>query len=313
MDKPGLPQPRIQIEDDHEGKMARSELYRAAKYAMKLFQMIQEGQELEGWVQSKITKSADYLDSVYHYMEYQMKFGAGAEATSVDDITGEASVVKQESSKDEGTDMKENLNYEQELKSLLEGAIKKLSKEKEKKKADKMEEGWDDMVKAGEKKKAEKGTGKFDVKKTSTGTQYTRKASTFTDGGDDKDVKKAKKKAKAQESTVKSVVRKVVEAKKKAKPDFLDVDKDGDKKEPMKKAVADKKKGAVKESIPANYKTSALKAAASKDRNADEKSGVPANYKTSAIKADLAKKAKVKESSDLTDILKLAGRRPLNG
>ena len=27
----------------------------------------------------------------------------------------------------------------------------------------------------------------------------------------------------------------------KAKPDFLDMDKDGDKKEPMKKAIADKK------------------------------------------------------------------------
>ena len=33
-----------------------------------------------------------------------------------------------------------------------------------------------------------------------------------------------------------------VEEAKKAKPDFLDVDKDGDKKEPMKKALADKKK-----------------------------------------------------------------------
>jgi Protein of unknwon function (DUF3008) len=36
---------------------------------------------------------------------------------------------------------------------------------------------------------------------------------------------------------------------KKAKPDFLDMDKDGDKKEPMKKAVDDKKEAAVKESI----------------------------------------------------------------
>jgi hypothetical protein len=35
----------------------------------------------------------------------------------------------------------------------------------------------------------------------------------------------------------------------KGKPDFLDMDKDGNKKEPMKKALADKKKGAVKESI----------------------------------------------------------------
>ena len=39
-------------------------------------------------------------------------------------------------------------------------------------------------------------------------------------------------------------------AEKKAKPDFLDVDKDGDKKEPMKKAIADKKKtGPVKEAV----------------------------------------------------------------
>jgi hypothetical protein len=34
---------------------------------------------------------------------------------------------------------------------------------------------------------------------------------------------------------------------KKAKPDFLDLDKDGDKKESMKKAAADKKKGGKKE------------------------------------------------------------------
>jgi hypothetical protein len=41
----------------------------------------------------------------------------------------------------------------------------------------------------------------------------------------------------------------VKEASKKAKPDFLDMDKDGNKKEPMKKAVADKKKETVKESV----------------------------------------------------------------
>jgi hypothetical protein len=40
-----------------------------------------------------------------------------------------------------------------------------------------------------------------------------------------------------------------VEEAKKAKPDFLDVDKDGDKKEPMKKAVKDKEKKKVDESI----------------------------------------------------------------
>lgn len=56
-------------------------------------------------------------------------------------------------------------------------------------------EGWDDMKKAVADK--EKGTGKFDKKETKTGTVYTRKSSTFTDGGDDKDVKAAKKKAKS--------------------------------------------------------------------------------------------------------------------
>jgi hypothetical protein len=42
---------------------------------------------------------------------------------------------------------------------------------------------------------------------------------------------------------------KVVAEGKGKKPDFLDMDKDGDRKEPMKKALADKKKGDVKESI----------------------------------------------------------------
>ena len=40
----------------------------------------------------------------------------------------------------------------------------------------------------------------------------------------------------------------IAEKAKATKPDFLDMDKDGDKKEPMKKAVADKKKETVKES-----------------------------------------------------------------
>jgi hypothetical protein len=39
--------------------------------------------------------------------------------------------------------------------------------------------------------------------------------------------------------------KKDTEVKEGSKPDFLDMDKDGDKKEPMKKAVADKKKGAA--------------------------------------------------------------------
>ena len=62
---------------DHEVQMARSDLYKIAKYAIKLHDMLKnvsEAEGLEGWVQSKITKAADYMGSVYHNMDYDSKF-----------------------------------------------------------------------------------------------------------------------------------------------------------------------------------------------------------------------------------------------
>ena len=61
----------------------------------------------------------------------------------------------------------------------------------------KVKEGFPTVADAKARADKEKTTGKFDKKETSTGTQYTRKSSTFSDGGDDKDVKAAKKKAKS--------------------------------------------------------------------------------------------------------------------
>lgn len=57
--------------DDHEAAMARAQLYKLAKYSAKLFNMIEEGEELEGWVQAKITKASDYVSAVYHHLEYE--------------------------------------------------------------------------------------------------------------------------------------------------------------------------------------------------------------------------------------------------
>jgi len=68
------------------------------------------------------------------------------------------------------------------------------------KKDESVEEGFPTVADAKARAEKEKTTGKFDKKQTSTGTQYTRKASTFTDGGDDSDTKKAKKAAKLKES-----------------------------------------------------------------------------------------------------------------
>ena len=56
---------------DDDGWMAKSQLYQTAKYAIELHKMIQDTDILEPWVQSKITKCADYLESIKHYMEYE--------------------------------------------------------------------------------------------------------------------------------------------------------------------------------------------------------------------------------------------------
>lgn len=130
---------------DPEGRMAKSELYRAAKMSMKLFQMIQDGQQLEAWVQAKITKSADYLDSIYHYMEYQAKFGAGASAATVDDITND--LPAQVDEPEEAVEIEESWSYEQKLQALLEAKIKKVKKADEAYDPERMKDG--DMFGAG--------------------------------------------------------------------------------------------------------------------------------------------------------------------
>ena len=76
--------------DDHEAKMARADIFKCAQYSFKLFKMIQEDQELEGWVQAKITKAADYIASVYHYMEYEMKISEYGSAIENSDMYSES-------------------------------------------------------------------------------------------------------------------------------------------------------------------------------------------------------------------------------
>ena len=59
---------------DNEGAMAKADLFKLAKYSYKLFKKINDDDQLEAWVQAKIVKSADYIASVYHYLEYEMEF-----------------------------------------------------------------------------------------------------------------------------------------------------------------------------------------------------------------------------------------------
>ena len=57
---------------DHEVEMARSDLFSAAKNAKQVYELIadlSEEEGLEGWVQEKIIKANDYLNTVREYLE----------------------------------------------------------------------------------------------------------------------------------------------------------------------------------------------------------------------------------------------------
>lgn len=62
----------VEAEKDHEVQMARSDCFKSASYAIAIHKMLKDVSELEGidgWIAAKITKAADYLGSVKHYME----------------------------------------------------------------------------------------------------------------------------------------------------------------------------------------------------------------------------------------------------
>ena len=57
--------------DQSEIDMAGRDLLKAQEYAAKLSEIVQQLPGLDGWVASKITKAADYLSSVFHYLDYE--------------------------------------------------------------------------------------------------------------------------------------------------------------------------------------------------------------------------------------------------
>lgn len=162
----------------------------------------------------------------------------------------------------------------------------------EKKTEEGVEEGFDAGAKPGDKKKTQHG----ELTKTATGVKHERKYGKDADGEDSKE-KKAKKESIDSEA-FKNKFSKMVEAKKGSKPDFLDVDKDGDKKEPMKKAVADKKKGAVKEEMKVGDKKKSSTGGTIEKTKTGVKHTAGKNYGGKASEGE-DKKSKKDESVDV--------------
>ena len=144
----GLADLAYKAEADHEVQMARAELYKIGKYAIKLHEMLKgvsEQDGLEGWLQSKITKAGDYLSSVYHHMDYEQKFEqvqteAKAKPDFLDmDKDGDKKepMKKAVKDKEEKKDKKESTDYKS---GLAEELNKVLSKKKTERSLTKPEE-----------------------------------------------------------------------------------------------------------------------------------------------------------------------------
>ena len=307
---------------DNEGAMAKADLYKLANYSFKLFKQIDGSAQLEGWVQAKITKAADYIASVYHYMEYEMKFTEYGEKLENSDVYSESQkaelVSKLMEAKEKVKELKKKTADKlvkkdipvKEEKSSTGGEIDRSKKgvtkhthnpdrftdephtepksqAKSRSAAEKKGDAAADKAEEKEGKNWEKRFGKGSVTRVKDGKKVDEAAKSPKAKKDyDKDGKvesekdevigsrrkaagldEAKEKEpegtyskKRFETDGQRVARlakekKQAEKKKKeekvdegSKPDFLDMDKDGDKKEPMKKAVADKKKK-VKEAV----------------------------------------------------------------
>lgn len=367
-------------ETDKEGAMAKADLYKLANYSFKLFKKIQDEDQLEAWVQAKITKAADYIASVYHYLEYEMEFseyGAKLENSEMYSESqkaaltnmlmeakakikalkvGQANKAEDKKKVEEGilsggerpcTECGGSGMVYEEPKAVPAHVQSKVEKYKRLTKAthaahkrldannngipddEEVGEGFDDKSKVGDTKKTRTG----ELTKTSTGVIH--KNTSYADDGEaeqksGKGVKshaksqsaaEKKDKAPAQKQSPKSAKtwgmkdsekfdnrdgapakpkkekavdetygQGVYEGKKKAKPDFLDMDKDGNKKETMKKAVADKK---VDEAAPSAGLSKAKKSAVVKDAKAGKDIGKPGkSFDKVAAKAGGGEKGK---------------------
>ena len=69
----------VDIEDkgeyDQEGDMAKGDLNRAADAALELESILSDSDNLPEWVQAKITKALDYLDTARDYMKSELEEG----------------------------------------------------------------------------------------------------------------------------------------------------------------------------------------------------------------------------------------------
>ena len=69
------PQMDMHHSDDHEADMGRRQMFKTANYAVDIYEMMDDNEDYPAWIQSKLTKIADYIGVVKHYLEYDHVMG----------------------------------------------------------------------------------------------------------------------------------------------------------------------------------------------------------------------------------------------
>ena len=60
---------------DYEGYMTKSQLYKIGQYALEIHDMLNDGDNLPEWMQSKVAQMEKDIGSVKHALEYDKKRG----------------------------------------------------------------------------------------------------------------------------------------------------------------------------------------------------------------------------------------------
>jgi len=119
---------QVREEPDHEISMARGELKATADKALELVAALEgksdDGNPMEAWVQSKITKAKDYVNSVYDYLMYNPSV-ANEDFDDINRQRGSKHVATKDKTKDTISDLK---NQIQMLKLELENEKNKTIK-----------------------------------------------------------------------------------------------------------------------------------------------------------------------------------------
>jgi hypothetical protein len=63
--------------DGYEGEMAKRSLYHMSQQSQQLHDMLGDDENLEPWVQDKISKAADYLEAAFKAVTYDKGPGQG--------------------------------------------------------------------------------------------------------------------------------------------------------------------------------------------------------------------------------------------